>query len=115
MIKVWHNSRCGKSRDGVKYLEAKGVKFEIFEYLKTDLKASDIKKLISQLGITEIRDMMRTKEAAYKENNLKDSSLTQDEIIDVIIKNPKLIERPVVINNNKAVIARPAEKIEEIL
>ncbi|HFU74621.1 MAG TPA: arsenate reductase (glutaredoxin) [Arcobacter sp.] len=115
MIKIWHNNRCGKSRDGVKYLEEKGVEFEIFEYLKSDLKANDIKELISQLGITEIRDMMRTKEVAYKENNLKDSSLTQDEIIDIIINNPKLIERPVVINNNKAVIARPVEKIEEIL
>lgn len=115
MITIWHNSRCGKSRDGKQLLEDKGVEFEVYEYLKDELKAEQIKELISMLGITDIRQMLRSKEDAYKENNLKDTTLSTDEIIDIVVKNPKLIERPIIINNNKAVIARPAELALDII
>jgi arsenate reductase len=109
MVTVWHNNRCGKSRDAIKHLEAKGIDFEVYEYLKEELTSSQIEELISMLGIDDIRDMLRKKEVAYKENNLQDSSLSLQTIIDIVIANPKLIERPIVINNKKAIIARPFE------
>jgi arsenate reductase len=115
MITIWHNSRCGKSRDGKKLLEEKGIEIEVYEYLKEELKPSQIKEIIKMLGINDIREMLRTKESAYKENNLKDKSLTTDQTIDIVIKYPKLIERPIFINNGKAVIARPAELALDIL
>ena len=115
MITIWHNSRCGKSRDGKKLLEEKGVDFEVYEYLKDDLKAEQIQELISMLGISDIREMLRLKEDAYKDNNLNDKSLSTQAIIDIVVSNPKLIERPIIINNGKAVIARPAELALDII
>lgn len=115
MIKVWHNNRCGKSREAIKYLEEKNLEYEIFEYLKEPLTSDDIKNIITLLKIDDIREMLRSKETVYKENNLQNELLNTDEIIELIIQNPKLIERPIVINNEKAVIARPYTKIDEIL
>ncbi len=115
MITIWHNSRCGKSRDGKKLLEERGVEFEVYEYLKDDLKPEQIKQLISMLEISDIREMLRTKEDAFKTNNLKDTNLSTETIIDIVVANPKLIERPIIINNGKAVIARPAELALDII
>jgi arsenate reductase len=115
MVKVWHNNRCGKSRDAVKYLESNSIDFEIVEYLKNNFSKDDLQEVINMLGISDVREMLRTKEKEYKENNLKDESLSQDAIIDIVVANPKLVERPIVINGNKAVIARPLEEIEKVL
>jgi arsenate reductase len=115
MVKVWHNNRCGKSRDAVKYLESNSINFEIVEYLKNNFSKDDLQEVINMLGISDAREMLRTKEKEYKENNLKDESLSQDVIIDIVVANPKLVERPIVINGNKAVIARPLEEIEKVL
>jgi arsenate reductase len=115
MVKVWHNNRCGKSRDAVKYLESNNIDFEIVEYLKNNFSKDDLQEVIKMLGISDVREMLRTKEKEYKENNLKDDSLTQATIIDIVVANPKLVERPIVINGNKAVIARPLEEIEKVL
>jgi arsenate reductase len=115
MVKVWHNNRCGKSRDAVKYLESNSIDFEIVEYLKNNFSKDDLQEVINMLGISDVREMLRTKEKEYKENNLKDESLSQDVIIDIVVANPKLVERPIVINGNKAVIARPLEEIEKVL
>jgi arsenate reductase len=115
MVKVWHNNRCGKSRDAVKYLESNSIDFEIVEYLKNNFSKDDLQEVINMLGISDAREMLRTKEKEYKENNLKDESLSQDVIIDIVVANPKLVERPIVINGNKAVIARPLEEIEKVL
>jgi arsenate reductase len=115
MVKVWHNNRCGKSRDAVKYLESNSINFEIVEYLKNNFSKDDLQEVINMLGISDVREMLRTKEKEYKENNLKDESLSQDVIIDIVVANPKLVERPIVINGNKAVIARPLEEIEKVL
>jgi len=115
MITIWHNSRCGKSRDAIKLLDDKDVKYEIFEYLKQPISIQDIKNLISMLGISDVREMLRTKEKEYKELHLDDSEKTQDDIIYTVMKNPKLIERPIVIKDNKAAIGRPLENIIELL
>jgi arsenate reductase len=115
MVKVWHNNRCGKSRDAIKHLEANNIDFEVVEYLKNNFTKDDLVEVINMLGISDVREMLRTKEAEYKENNLKDDSLSQDAIIDIVVANPKLVERPIVINGNKAVIARPLEAIEKVL
>jgi len=113
MVQIWHNNRCGKSRDAKKYLDDHNIEYEIVEYLKGNFTADDLKVIINKLGIVDINEMLRTKEKEYKELDV--ASKTQDEIIALVVQNPKLVERPIVINNNKAVIARPLEKIEEVL
>lgn len=115
MIKIWHNNRCSKSREAYKILEDNGFEYETFEYLKTQVTKDDIKEVIKLLGISDIRDMLRHKEAEYKELNIKDESLSQDQIIDLVVQHPKLIERPIIIKNGKAVIARPMENLTNLL
>ncbi len=112
-IVVWHNPRCSKSRAGVKYLEEKGVDFSIVKYLDTPPSAEEIRAVLGKLGIPA-RELMRTKEAIYKTLNLKEVH-DASALIAAMAEHPKLIERPVVIHGDKAVIARPAERIETIL
>jgi len=113
MIKIWHNPRCSKSREAKTILEESKEEFEVFEYLKNDFTKNDIKIIMDQLGIDDIKDMLRKKEKEYKE--LEIDLKTQDEILDILLKIPKLIERPIIIKNNKAVIARPMENLTELL
>lgn len=115
MIKIWHNSRCGKSRDSKNLLDEKMCEYEIFEYLKEPLTEEIIKDLIKKLNITNVREMMRPKEAEYKELNLGDENKTDEELIKAMIKFPKIIERPIVIKENDAVIGRPIEKVISFL
>jgi len=110
---IWHNPRCSKSRAGVKYLEEKGVDFEIRKYLDNPPTAEEIREVLGKLGITA-RELMRTKEAIYRELKLKDVE-DEDALIAAMAEHPKLIERPVVIHGDKAVIGRPAEAIGAIL
>ena len=113
MIKILHNNRCSKSRCGLELLEASGKKFEIVKYLEDTLSTKELKDIIKLLGIKPI-DLVRKNEAIWK-TEFKNKTLTDDEIIHAMVKNPKLIERPIVINGNKAVIGRPTEKISEII
>ncbi|MFI0429013.1 arsenate reductase (glutaredoxin) [Mariniflexile sp. HMF6888] len=113
MIKILHNSRCSKSRCGLELLEQSGKPFEIIKYLEDTLSTEELKDLIQLLGIKPI-DLVRKNEAIWK-TEFKDKTLSDDQIIEAMVKNPKLIERPIVINGNKAVIGRPAEKISEII
>lgn len=113
MIKIYHNPRCSKSRQGVKYLEDKGLEFEVIEYLKDELNAEELKELIQKLNIQPI-ELVRTKEDIWKEN-YKDLDLSDDQIIQAMVENPRLIERPIVVNKNKAVVARPTEDIDQVL
>jgi arsenate reductase len=115
MITIWHNSRCGKSRDAIKLLDEKDIKYEVFEYLKQPISTQDIKNLIQMLRISDVREMLRKKEKEYKELDLDSDEKTQDEIIYIVIKNPKLIERPILIKGNKAAIGRPIGNIIELL
>lgn len=113
MIKIYHNNRCSKSRCGLELLEKSQKPFEIVKYLEDNLSADELKHIIKLLGIKPI-DLVRTNETIWK-TEFKDKTLTDAQIIDAMIKNPKLIERPIVINGNKAVIGRPTEKILEII
>ena len=112
-VTIWHNPRCGKSRDGVKLLEEKGIDAEVVKYLDTPPTKEELAALLKMLGITA-RELMRTKEAIYKELNLKEVT-DEDQLIEAMVNNPKLIERPIVIKEGKAAIGRPIENIIELL
>ncbi len=113
MITIYHNSRCSKSRDGVCFLENTKQEFQVINYLENTPTKPELKELLKKLNIPAI-DLVRKKESIWVEN-YKNKSLSEDEIIEAMIQNPKLIERPIIVNGNKAVIARPTEKINEIL
>lgn len=112
-MKILHNPRCSKSRQGLAILTNAKVKFEIIEYLKTPLSEKEIKDIITKLNIEPI-DLVRKGEAIWKEN-FKGKDLSNNQIIKAMAENPKLIERPIVIHNDKAVLGRPPEKIITIL
>ena len=112
-VTIWHNPRCGKSRDGVKLLEEKGVEAEVVKYLDTPPTKEELTEVLKMIGISA-RELMRTKEAIYKELNLKEES-DEEKLIEAMVANPKLIERPVVIKDGKAAIGRPIENIIDLL
>ncbi len=112
-VTIWHNPRCGKSRDGLKLLEEKGIDAEVVKYLDTPPTKDELVEVLKMLGISA-RELMRTKEAIYKELDLKNEN-DEDKLIEAMVVNPKLIERPVVIKDGKAAIGRPLENIEAIL
>jgi len=111
-IEIWHNSRCSKSRNAFKYLEEKDVDFKVREYLKTPPTLEELKDILSKLNMKP-SELVRSKEAIYKELNLKDAN--ENDLLEAMVKNPKLIERPIIINKDKAVVARPLENIEKVL
>lgn len=113
MIQIYHNSRCGKSRECLAFLENSGQKYEIIKYLEDIPTFDELKEIIKKLGIKPI-DLVRKKEKIWIEN-FKDKSLSDDEVIVAMISNPILIERPIVIKGDKAVIARPLEKVNSII
>lgn len=113
MITIYHNPRCTKSREGVCLLEEKGLAFETVKYLDETLTKSELISIIEKLNIKPI-ELVRTKETVWKEN-FKDKELSDDEVIAIMLQNPILIERPIIINGDKAVIGRPTEKILEII
>lgn len=113
-IQIYHNPRCSKSRQTLALLQEKGIEPEIIEYLKQVPAAEELKAVLTKLGITA-RELLRSKEEAYKEHNLTDNSLSDDAIIAAMIASPKLIERPIVINGDAARIGRPPEQVLEII
>ncbi len=113
MIKIYHNPRCSKSRQGVEILENAQVDFEIIKYLDHPLTIDELTKLIQTLNISPIQ-LVRKGEAVWKEN-YKGKTLTDAQIIKAMATHPKLIERPIVINNNKATIGRPPSLIIDII
>lgn len=114
-IVIYHNPRCSKSRQTLQLLEENGVKPRIIEYLNTKLSTDELNKITSLLSVKP-RDIMRVKEPEYKENGLDDASLTTEQLIQAITDHPKLLERPiVVVDNKKAAIGRPPENVLDIL
>ncbi len=113
MIKIYHNPRCSKSRQGVQFLEEQNQNFEIVKYLNDIPTKKELTEIIGKLGIKPI-DLVRVKEQIWKDN-FKGKDLSDTEIIQVMIENPRLIERPIIINGNKAIIGRPTEKILDII
>ena len=113
-FKIFHNSRCSKSRQALQILQDSNCDIEIINYLETDLDVSLIKDVLKKLSLKP-RDILRTSEQDYKDNNLKEDNLSDDVLIDYMIKYPKLIERPIVIKGHKAVLGRPPENILELI
>lgn len=112
-MKIFHNPRCSKSRCALDILNEKEIDFEVVKYLEDTPTKEDIKDLLKKLGM-KAEDVVRKGEAIYKEN-FKGKELSEDEWIDALVEHPRLIERPIFINGDKAVIGRPPERILEIL
>ncbi|MDD7914309.1 arsenate reductase (glutaredoxin) [Polaribacter ponticola] len=113
MIKIYHNNRCSKSRCGIELLENSGKEFEVVKYLEEIPTEKELAEIVKLLGITPIQ-LVRKTEKIWKEE-FKGKELSDSEIIAAMVNNPKLIERPIVINGNKAVIGRPTENILNII
>lgn len=111
-VTIYHNPRCGKSREGVKLLEKLGIDFSTRLYLSDPLSKSELKEIISKLGISP-EDLLRKKESIFKEN-YAGKTLSEEDCINAMIEHPKLMERPVVVNGNKAIIGRPPALIKDI-
>lgn len=114
-VAIYHNPRCSKSRETLNLLKENGVDPEVVLYLETPPDAPTITSLLSKLGFASARNLMRQKEDLYKELNLGEPSLSEQQLIQAIIDNPKLIERPIVLANGQARIGRPPESVLEIL
>jgi arsenate reductase len=108
-MKIYHNPRCAKSRETLALIEEKGVKPEIIEYLKELPTKDELKNILSLLGISAAQ-LIRKGEPVFKEK-FKGKTLSEEQWIDAMIENPKLIERPIVIEGNKAVLGRPPENV----
>lgn len=113
MIKIYHNPRCSKSREGLNILEDSGKEFEIVKYLDTVPSVSELESVLQLLNISPL-ELVRKNEAIWKEN-YKGKTLTDSEIIAAMVAHPKLIERPIVVNGKKAVIGRPPSDINNII
>lgn len=111
---IYHNPRCSKSRQTLALLEEKGISPRIVDYLKTPPSAAELKAILKTLGLKP-RDLMRKGEPRYAELGLKDRDLDDDALIALMVANPILIERPIVVSGGKAAIGRPPEKVLEIL
>jgi len=114
MLSIYHNPRCSKSRQTLELLHANGQEPEIILYLETPPSASTLKSLLGKLDMGA-RALLRKGEDAFKENQLKDDSLSEAELIDFMVRFPKLIERPIVVRGDKAVLGRPPENALELL
>ena len=113
MIKIYHNPRCRKSREGLQLLKESKQEFKIIEYLNETPSFDELKSIINLLGIPPL-ELIRKNESIWKKN-YKGKELTNDEVIRAMTEHPKLIERPIVINKEKAIIGRPPENIKYIL
>jgi len=113
MITIYHNPRCSKSREGISFLENLNLEFETIKYIDESISKEELKSILKKLNYKAI-ELIRTKEKIWIEN-YKNMQLSENEIIDIMIENPKLIERPIVTNGDKAIVARPSEKIRNIL
>jgi len=113
-VVIWHNPRCSKSRETLKYLQDHGHKPKVREYLEDVPSLNELKAVLKQLGFGSAREWIRTNEADYKALNLKGEG-KEEKLLEAMADYPKLIERPVVIANGKAVLGRPPENVLEIL
>jgi arsenate reductase len=110
MTDIYHNPRCSKSRQTLALLEENGITPTIIDYLNNPPSATTLREVLKQLELTP-RELLRKGEVVYKELGLKDVTLSDDDLIEAMIKHPKLIERPIVIHNNKAKLGRPPEAV----
>ena len=111
---IYHNPRCSKSRQTLEILNKQNVNTEIVLYLETPPSAEEVTSILQKLGLRS-RDIIRKSEKEYKLLNIKDQSLTENELITFMSENPKLIERPIVVKDDKAIIGRPPENVLSLL
>ncbi|MCW8829537.1 MAG: arsenate reductase (glutaredoxin) [Gammaproteobacteria bacterium] len=111
---IYHNPRCSKSRQTLELITQRNIEAEVIEYINTPPSREQLVAILNMLGL-EPRQLIRTGEAEYTELGLDDETLSHDQLIDAMLATPKLIERPIVINNGKATIGRPPEKVLDIL
>ncbi|HHJ49838.1 MAG TPA: arsenate reductase (glutaredoxin) [Phaeodactylibacter sp.] len=111
-MKIYHNPRCSKSRQTLQLIKERGVEPEIVRYLDTPPTKEELRELLQKLGLKP-EDIVRKKEALYKER-YKGKTLSDEEWLEVLSQNPKLIERPIVVEGNKAVLGRPPERVLEL-
>lgn len=114
MATIYHNPRCSKSRQALSLLEARGIKTDIVLYLESPPDVKTLKSVLKKLGITA-RELLRKGEDEYKQLKLDNTALTESDLVSAMCAHPRLIERPIVINGNLAVIGRPPENILAIL
>jgi arsenate reductase (glutaredoxin) len=114
MPTLYHNPRCSKSREALTLLQARGCEPDIVLYIDTPPTVKQLKELLATLGVNA-RQLIRKTEDAYKELNLADEKLSDAALIKAMVANPKLIERPIFINNGKAVVGRPPENVLSLL
>ena len=112
-IQIWHNPKCSKSRAAIELLENKSINANVVKYLEQTPTKEQLKDVLSKLKISA-KELLRTSEDIYKELNLKDIN-DEETLIEIMTKNPILIERPIIIKGDKAVIARPIENLEDLL
>ncbi len=113
MLKIYHNPRCSKSRKGLEYLKSKGIAFETVEYLKDKFTEDELKHVLMLMN-KKPWEIVRTQEEMYKKE-LKGKTFTDDEWVHIMVKNPKLIQRPIILGNHKAVWAQPPEEMDILL
>jgi len=112
-VTIWHNAKCSKSREAMSILEESNNEAEVVKYLQTTPNAEEIKTILGMLGL-KARELMRTKEDIYKELSLADEN-DEAKLIEAMAQNPKLIERPILIKNGKAIIGRPTSIIADFI
>jgi len=114
-VTIYHNPRCSKSRETLSLLKSNGVEPQVVLYLDTPPDAATLRDLVQMLSLSSARELMRQKEELYRTLNLADSALTEEALIQAMVENPKLIERPIVVKRGQARIGRPPEQVLEIL
>ena len=113
-LTLYHNPRCSKSRSALQILEERGLTPTIVRYLETPPSADELTALLHKLDMPA-RSLLRTGEEEYKALNLADATLTEQQLIDAMVASPKLIERPILIAGDRAIVGRPPERVLEIL
>jgi len=113
-VAIYHNPRCSKSREALQLLQDKGMEPQIVKYLETPPDRATLIRILDQLGM-QPRDLMRKKEPEYKANGLDDPALSRDQLIDAMLRHPRLIERPIVVKDGKVALGRPPEQVLDIL
>ncbi|MEJ2418097.1 MAG: arsenate reductase (glutaredoxin) [Exilibacterium sp.] len=114
MVTIYHNPRCSKSRQTLEILKEHNIEPDVVLYLQTPPDAKKLRALLKKLGL-EARDLLRKSESAYKENNLQDQTLNNEQLIQAMVEHPILIERPIVEKGNKAVLGRPPENVLSLI
>ncbi len=114
-VTIYHNPRCSKSRDTLSLLKSNGIEPNVVLYLDTPPDAATLTSLLHMLGMSSARELMRTKDDLYQQLNLADSTLSEQALIQAMVDNPKLMERPIVVANGQARIGRPPEQVLEIV